>query len=76
MVENAFICNLRYAFQDEDELYMVLDLMTGGDLRFHLKRLSVFTREMIQLYVGEISSALCYLHDNNIVHRDVKPDNG
>ena len=35
---HPFIVNLKYAFQDDYYLYMVLDLMLGGDLRYHLKR--------------------------------------
>nr|KAJ3420046.1 hypothetical protein HK105_006171 [Polyrhizophydium stewartii] len=74
-VENNFICNLRYAFQDDENLFMVIDLMLGGDLRFHLDRMGVFTEDMIRLYTAEISCGLAYLHSKRIVHRDLKPDN-
>ena len=37
-IDSNFVCNLRYAFQDDENLFMVLDLMLGGDLRFHLDR--------------------------------------
>ncbi|KAL2914504.1 hypothetical protein HK105_206071 [Polyrhizophydium stewartii] len=74
-VENNFICNLRYAFQDDEHLFMVIDLMLGGDLRFHLDRMGVFTEDMIRLYTAEISCGLAYLHSKRIVHRDLKPDN-
>ena len=36
-VHHPFICAMRYSFQDNVNLYMVLDFMAGGDLRFHLK---------------------------------------
>jgi serine/threonine kinase 32 len=36
-VSHTFICGLKYSFQDEVYLYMILDLMRGGDLRFHIK---------------------------------------
>ncbi|KAI8924535.1 kinase-like domain-containing protein [Entophlyctis helioformis] len=74
-IENNFICNLRYAFQDDENLFMVIDLMLGGDLRFHLDRMGVFSEEMIRLYTAEISCGLSYLHSKRIVHRDLKPDN-
>ncbi len=57
-------------------MFMIIDLMLGGDLRFHLDRMGVFTDDMVRFYTAEISSALNYLHSNNIVHRDLKPDNG
>jgi protein kinase A len=36
---------MRYAFQDHDNLYLVMDLLTGGDLRYHISRNKVFTEE-------------------------------
>ncbi|KAH6582865.1 hypothetical protein BASA61_008276 [Batrachochytrium salamandrivorans] len=74
-IESNFICNMRYAFQDDENLFMVIDLMLGGDLRFHLDRIGVFKEDMIRLYAAEISCGLAYLHSKNIVHRDLKPDN-
>ena len=36
---------MHYAFQDRDNLYLVLDLLTGGDLRYHIARRRRFTEE-------------------------------
>lgn len=33
---SPFIVNMNFAFQDRDTLFLVLDLMEGGDLRFHI----------------------------------------
>lgn len=35
-LESPFLVNMKYAFQDRETLYLVLDLMEGGDLRYHL----------------------------------------
>lgn len=72
-ISHPFICNLRYSFQDTLNVYMCLDLMTGGDLRVHLG--SPIPEEATRLIIAEISLALEFLHNNNIVHRDIKPDN-
>ncbi|RKP15072.1 kinase-like domain-containing protein, partial [Piptocephalis cylindrospora] len=74
-VDHPFICNLRFAFQDDDYMYMALDLMLGGDLRFHLLRKPYFSEDAVRMWISEIACAVSYLHGKGIVHRDIKPDN-
>ncbi|ORZ00897.1 kinase-like domain-containing protein [Syncephalastrum racemosum] len=74
-VSHALIVNLRYAFQDDENLFMVLDLMLGGDLRFHLDRLNVMPETYVRFYVAQVALGLHHLHQNSVVHRDIKPDN-
>ncbi|KAF2149569.1 kinase-like protein [Myriangium duriaei CBS 260.36] len=73
-LNHPFLCNLRYSFQDVEYLYIVVDLMNGGDLRFHITR-KTFTEEAIRFWIAELGCALRYIHQQNVVHRDVKPDN-
>ncbi|EME49710.1 hypothetical protein DOTSEDRAFT_20131 [Dothistroma septosporum NZE10] len=73
-LNHPFLCNLRYSFQDMEYLYIVVDLMTGGDLRFHISR-KTFTEEAVRFWIAELGCALRYVHRQGIVHRDVKPDN-
>ncbi|EIW84113.1 kinase-like protein [Coniophora puteana RWD-64-598 SS2] len=74
-IDHPFIVNLRYAFQDDENCFFVLDLMLGGDLRFHLERTGGFKENCVQFWMAELSSALSYLHKQRIIHRDLKPDN-
>ncbi|ORZ39052.1 kinase-like domain-containing protein [Catenaria anguillulae PL171] len=74
-IQHPFIINLRYSFQDDENMFMVLDLMLGGDLRFHLNRLGQFSERVCVFYAAELSSALMYLHSKRIIHRDIKPEN-
>jgi len=73
------LVNLFYAFQDRDYLYFCTDLMLGGTLQRALKRMPegsfASQPERIRLYAAELLLALQFLHSNNVVHRDVKPDN-
>jgi serine/threonine kinase 32 len=48
---------------------MVLDLMLGGDLRFHLDRMGHIKEEVVRFYVAEMALALGDLHSRGIVHR-------
>ncbi|PAV86018.1 hypothetical protein WR25_26505 isoform D [Diploscapter pachys] len=56
-------------------MYMVSDLLLGGDLRFHLNQQGKFAEDRAKLYICEISLAVEYLHKNHIIHRDIKPEN-
>lgn len=48
---------------------MVLDLMLGGDLRFHLDRIGTLKEDMVRFWMAQLSLALDYLHKKNIMHR-------
>ncbi|XP_004579790.2 serine/threonine-protein kinase 32C isoform X1 [Ochotona princeps] len=74
-VEHGFLVNLWYSFQDEEDMFMVVDLLLGGDLRYHLQQNVQFSEDTVRLYVCEMALALDYLRSQRIIHRDVKPDN-
>ena len=44
-IHHPFIVNMHYAFQDSQNLYIVLDLLSGGDLRYHLSQNKKFSEE-------------------------------
>lgn len=52
-------------------MFMVLDLMLGGDLRYHLDNSRGMTEEQVKLYLAEATCALKHLHQLGIVHRCV-----
>uniref|UniRef100_A0A915C3J6 Protein kinase domain-containing protein n=1 Tax=Parascaris univalens TaxID=6257 RepID=A0A915C3J6_PARUN len=74
-VSHPFIVNLWFSFQDMHYMYVVSDLLLGGDLRYHLNQQGRFSEDRAKLYICEIALALDYLHSEMIVHRDVKPEN-
>lgn len=75
MLDHPFLVNLWYTFQDEEDMFMVVDLLLGGDLRYHMQQQNQFNEDRVKLYVCEIALALDYLQTKHIIHRDLKPDN-
>ena len=74
-LHHPFIVNMHYAFQDSDNLYLVMDLLTGGDLRYHCSRYRTFSEEQTRFFLACIIHSLNYIHKNNVIHRDIKPEN-
>uniref|UniRef100_A0A8C2BHV8 Serine/threonine-protein kinase MRCK alpha n=1 Tax=Cyprinus carpio TaxID=7962 RepID=A0A8C2BHV8_CYPCA len=73
---SQWITTLHYAFQDENNLYLVMDYYVGGDL---LTLLSKFEdrlpEDMAKFYLAEMVLAVDSVHQLHYVHRDIKPDN-
>lgn len=74
-LNNPFIVNMHYAFQDRENLYLVMDYLSGGDLRYHICRYRKFNEETTRFFVACLIAALEYIHEKNIIHRDIKPEN-
>jgi serine/threonine kinase 32 len=56
-------------YADEEDLFMVSDLLLGGDLRYHVQQEVAFSEDCVMLYVCELALALDYLQIKRIVHR-------
>ena len=74
-LNNPFIVNMYFAFQDFSNLYLVMDLLSGGDLRYQLSKKKKFTEKETKFFISNIIIALEYIHSKNIIHRDIKPEN-
>lgn len=76
-VNSRFVVSLAYAYQTKDALCMVLTLMNGGDLRFHIHYIgsSGLAMERVVFYAAEMARGLSHLHAVRIAYRDMKPDN-
>lgn len=75
LAQHPFIVSLNFAFQSYQRLYLILDYCPGGDMGMALSKQKRFTEEVARMYLCEIILAIEYLHQNNIVFRDLKPDN-
>eukprot|EP00008_Paramoeba_atlantica_P006004 CAMPEP_0201483954 /NCGR_PEP_ID=MMETSP0151_2-20130828/8154_1 /ASSEMBLY_ACC=CAM_ASM_000257 /TAXON_ID=200890 /ORGANISM="Paramoeba atlantica, Strain 621/1 / CCAP 1560/9" /LENGTH=545 /DNA_ID=CAMNT_0047867357 /DNA_START=8 /DNA_END=1642 /DNA_ORIENTATION=+ len=72
---NPFIVNLVGSFQDQKCLYLVLDMMIGGELAFYLIGKKTIQEQKVKFYATNVLFGLQYLHSQRIVHRDLKPEN-
>lgn len=52
-----------------------MDILLGGDLRYHLARNRKFSEEVTRFFIACLIKALESVHDANVIHRDVKPEN-
>jgi beta-adrenergic-receptor kinase len=74
-VNSPFIVCMQYAFTSPLEIYIILDLMVGGDLGFHLHQRGIFTPEETKYYIARTILGIKALHEINVVYRDLKPEN-
>jgi len=77
-VNSRFVVNLAYAFEMKDALCLVLTIMEGGDLKFHIYNMGGepgFPEDRSRFYACEIILGLGHLHKEGIVYRDCKPEN-
>lgn len=72
---HPFVVHLRWAFQTESHLFMVLDYCPGGELFYHLQVRGKFNEPDTRFYISEILLGLEYLHMQNVLYRDLKPEN-
>ncbi|EGR29368.1 protein kinase domain protein [Ichthyophthirius multifiliis] len=74
-MNHPFIIKLYYSFQTQYKFYFILEYCPGGELFSLLKKCQVFTEDQTRFYIAQIIVALEYLHSNDIIYRDLKPEN-
>ena len=75
MCDHPFLLQLAAAYQDADELYMLLELALGGELFTILRERQKFDEPTSRFYGANVAAAFEYLHERKIVYRDLKPEN-
>lgn len=69
------IVQLKDIFETETHLYIILELVKGGELFERIVERGFYTEKDAAAAVKELCEAVAYLHENDIVHRDLKPEN-
>eukprot|EP00928_Gymnodinium_smaydae_P083409 TRINITY_DN66640_c0_g1_i2.p1 TRINITY_DN66640_c0_g1~~TRINITY_DN66640_c0_g1_i2.p1 ORF type:complete len:1004 (+),score=190.38 TRINITY_DN66640_c0_g1_i2:26-3037(+) len=73
--EHQFLLRLVTTLKTSHSLYILTEVIPGGQLSALLSRTGPFTKQMAQFYVGSLVLVLEALHDMSIVHRDISPAN-
>jgi serum/glucocorticoid-regulated kinase 2 len=74
-VKHPLVVNLEYCFASPSHVFFGMQFKEGGELYRHLRKCGTFSEEATRFYAAQILCALCYLHDNHIMYRDMKPEN-
>ncbi len=73
-IESPFIANMAGAFNDRDNLYLIMDLLSGGDLRYKMEERD-FDEGQSKFLIACLIQSIEYIHGKGIFHRDIKPEN-
>lgn len=74
-IDYPFVVNMAGFCKDECYVYIIMEVITGGELFTHLRRARKFTDEQSKFYGLQTAAAFAHIHSKNIIHRDLKPEN-
>ena len=74
-ITHPFIVNLMGAFQDPQNLYLMMEYIIGGEFFSHLRKAGRFPNDTSKFYAAQITLVFEYLHGLMILYRDLKPEN-
>ena len=75
MIDHPFLVHTDGFTQDKKYLYVVLELVNGGELFTYLRGVGRFPVDQARIYIAQIILIFDYLHNKNIIYRDLKPEN-
>jgi serine/threonine protein kinase len=74
-LNHPYICSLRTCFQDENYIYIILELCENQSLGDMIKRRKRVSEEEARYFMLQMFSGIGYCHKNQVIHRDIKLGN-
>ncbi|OCT88135.1 hypothetical protein XELAEV_18016768mg [Xenopus laevis] len=75
VADHPFIVDIHATFQSEYHLFFLMEYVAGGCLKSYLQRKGAFEQPRAMFYAACTLMAISYLHENDIMHRDLSPEN-
>jgi 3-phosphoinositide dependent protein kinase-1 len=72
---HPFIPRLYEIYEDNDHVCFVLEHASRGNLLYHIRDRGSLSEEVTRFYAAELVEAVGFLHKNNVLHRDIRPEN-
>ncbi|KAI1617738.1 cell cycle protein kinase DBF2 [Exophiala viscosa] len=73
--KSEWLVKLLYSFQDDEQIYLAMEYVPGGDFRTLLNNTGVLHNRHARFYIAEMFSCVDALHTLGYIHRDLKPEN-
>jgi CRP-like cAMP-binding protein len=75
MLDHPFILKLHNTFQDNKQLYFLLEIGLGGEMFTILRECGKFTEKTARFYAAQVIIGFQVMHRMHIIYRDLKPEN-
>jgi len=74
-IQHPFAVNMFGSFKDDRYVFIVMEVVSGGEMFTHLRRARKFSDEQSKFYGLIVGMIFGHMHESNIIHRDLKPEN-
>lgn len=74
-LSHPFLLTMTYLIENEKRYYFFLEYIPGGNMYKNMFKVKRFEEEAVKFYTAQLALGLAYLHENNLVHRDLKLEN-
>lgn len=75
LLKNPYIVEYRESFNTRDTLFIVMEFVENGSLSLIVKKFGRLQESLVIIYMLQILEGLSFLHDQGVIHRDIKGAN-